>query len=54
MTFRRNTMHMEPLCGNISCTIIGRFVFVGSVSHIDAKGCHSPVWCLGFCVLYWR
>jgi len=55
MTFCQNTMHMAPFSVKITCIVMGRFRSgVGSTSHIDAKGCQSPVWCLGFSVLYWR
>jgi len=54
MTFRRNTTHMAPFIINITHTVVGRFRSgVGSASHIDAKGCQSPVWCLEFCVSDW-
>jgi len=48
-------MQMAPFSVNITRTVMGRFRSgVGSASHIDAKGCQSPVWRLGFCVLFWR
>jgi len=44
MTFRRNTMHTTPFSVNITHTDMGRFRSgVGSASHIDPKGCQSPI-----------